>query len=125
MGEFTLDILGNDSYLVYHVGADEQIDNAEKGMLQSNDIDGVIKPTFSQRNNERFIRYPVTSALTIRDFFSREVKKADVLRVFRSLIENIQNADEYMLKEERFFLDAEKVYVRNQLLMISNFFVCI
>ena len=111
MGEFTLDILGNDSYLVYHVGADEQIDNAEKGMLQSNDIDGVIKPTFSQRNNERFIRYPVTSALTIRDFFSREVKKADVLRVFRSLIENIQNADEYMLKEERFFLDAEKVYV--------------
>ena len=111
MGDFTLDSFGNDSYLVYRVQGDEQIDNAEKGMLQANEIDGVIKPTFSQRNLEKFIRYPVTSMLTIKDYFSREVKRADVLMVFCSLIENILNADEYMLKEDHFILDPEKVFV--------------
>ena len=111
MGDFTLDSFGNDSYLVYRVHTDEQIDNAEKGMLQTNEIDGVIKPTFSQRNLEKFIRYPVTSLLTVKDFFSREVKRADVLMIFCSLIENILNADEYMLKEDHFILDPEKVFV--------------
>ena len=70
MSGFAYENQGAETMLVYHLNREEHLDEFSKGMLQENEIAGVIKPSFTQKDTERYIKYPVTSKIPLKDFLS-------------------------------------------------------
>ena len=52
MDNFTYESQGTETMLVYHLGLEEHIDSFAKGMLQSNEMVGILRPSFLQRKND-------------------------------------------------------------------------
>ena len=111
MGKFTLENQGSDINLVYEIGENEQLDSFAKGMLQNNDIEGVIKPAFMQKDAQQFVKYNVTSRLPLSEYFQGKLTKEKIATMFMSMAAALENAEEYMLMPKNFLLDAEHVYV--------------
>ena len=51
---------GNNTYLVYQVGGDEEIDSVSMGMLTYNKIPGLVPTIFTQMNAKKYIKYNVS-----------------------------------------------------------------
>lgn len=111
MGKFTLENQGSDVNLVYEVGEEEKVDSFAKGMLQNNDIEGVMKPAFMQKDAQQYVKYNVTSRLPLSEYFQGKLTKEKIASMFLSMASALENAEEYMLMPESFLLDTEHVYV--------------
>lgn len=111
MPEYTMEYQGTETMLVCHLSKEESVDGYAKGMLQNNDIEGVIKPLFSQRDTDQYLKYKVTSRISLHDLNSNDWKRDMFLRVIRSIVSSLKEAEEYMLTETRFLLDMEHIYV--------------
>ena len=107
-----METLGNDALLVYHLADNESFDNFAKGMLQNNEIIGLIRPSFTQRNLDRYLKYAVTSRIPLSEFlYGGSVKKETLMKILISLAEAVKNASEYLLGEERILLSPDEIYV--------------
>ncbi|RGZ01876.1 DUF6382 domain-containing protein [Clostridium sp. AM58-1XD] len=111
MKKFTFENQGTDTYLVYHVGSDEKVDSFAKGMLQNNEIEGVLKPAFVQKDAEQFLKYSITSKMPLEEYFREKMTKHKIMDIFRSIIKGLESAEEYMLMPEGFLLDMADIYV--------------
>ena len=112
MKQFSMETLGNDALLVYHLAENESFDNFAKGMLQNNEIIGLIRPSFTQRNLDRYLKYAVTSRIPLSEFlYGSPVKKETLMKILISLAEAVKNASEYLLGEERILLSPDEIYV--------------
>ena len=85
MGKFTLENQGSDINLVYEIGENEQLDSFAKGMLENNDIEGVIKPAFMQKDAQQFVKYNVTSRLPLSEYFQGKLTKEKIATMFMSM----------------------------------------
>ena len=111
MGKFTFENQGTDTYLVYHVEQDEKVDSFAKGMLQNNEIEGVLQPAFVQKDAEQFLKYGITSKMPLAEYFREKMTKHKIMDVFRSIVKGLESAEEYMLMPEGFLLDMNYIYV--------------
>lgn len=111
MRTFTYENQGADTLLVYHLDQEEHMDHFAKGMLQSNDISGILKPSFIQKDTDRYLKYPVTSKISLKDYLDHQMNRESVLKLCLSLVETVQELDEYMLSREKIFLHNEYLFV--------------
>lgn len=111
MERFAYENQGSETILVYHLEKGEHLDSFAKGMLQSNDMAGIIKPAFTQRDLDQYLKYNITSKITLKEYFQAGARKEKLLNVFSSVVEAAKEAEEYMLSQERFIFDWEWVYV--------------
>ena len=112
MENITFENQGSEALLVYQLGQEEEIDSLAKGMLENNEISGIIRPFFTQRNADRFLKYEVTSRIPLNEYlYGSAVKKENLMKVLISVAEAVNNASEYMLGEERLLLDPSRIYV--------------
>lgn len=52
---FTYENQGNNTYLVYKIGASDNVDTMSLGMITNNKIDGIVPTLFTQSDTDRFI----------------------------------------------------------------------
>ena len=113
MGTFTYEKQGTNTILVYSLDMDENMDTLAVGMVANNKIEGILSPGFVQNNTVRQLKYNISSKVTLQQYFSRTVKKKQLIGVFRSLTETLMQAEKYLLGEESFLLDWEHIYVHS------------
>lgn len=112
MENITFENQGSEALLVYQLGQKEEIDSLAKGMLENNEISGIIRPFFTQRNADRFLKYEITSRIPLNEYlYGSAVKKENLMKVLISVAEAVNNASDYMLGEERLLLDPSRIYV--------------
>ena len=111
MGAFTYENQGANTVLIYSLDMDENLDTLAVGMVANNKIEGILSPGFVQNNTVRQLKYNISSKVTLQQYFSRTVKKKQLIGVFRSLTETLMQAEKYLLGEESFLLDWEHIYV--------------
>lgn len=111
MRTFTYENQGSETLLVYHLEQEEHMDHFAKGMLQSNEISGIIKPSFIQKDTDRYLKYPITSRISLKDYLDHQMSRESVLKLCLSLVETVQELDEYMLSREKIFLQDEYLFV--------------
>lgn len=111
MCRFTYENQGMETMLVYHMEKGETLDEFSRGMLQENEIAGVLRPSFAQKDAERYVKYPVTSRVPLKDFISGEMERNTVLKIFQSVSAVMKEIDEYMLNPEKLLLDPEYMFV--------------
>ena len=55
--KFTQEIQGTYSYLVYEI-KDEVVDKLSLGMLENNEIPGILPILFTQMDDKKYLKYP-------------------------------------------------------------------
>ena len=111
MSQFTYESQGAETVLVCQLEEQEHIDSFAKGMLQSNDIAGLVKPSYSQRDMNQYLKYPVTSKIPLKDLLTVEMDRKDALKLCLSIANAAKEMEEYMLSPEKLMLGLEYVFV--------------
>lgn len=111
MENFSYENQGSETLLVYHFGDEEHMDSFAKGMLQQNRLKNVLQPLFTQMDTDIYLKYPVTSMITLKDFLERDAVKKQLLNFFIHLAEGFMDLSDYMLSEEKIVLDPSFVFI--------------
>ncbi len=111
MKTFTYENQGQETLLVYHLDEEEHLDSFAKGMLQSNEIAGILRPSFVCRDGDCYLKYPVTSKIPLVDYVQKEMSRTAVLGFCQSFVCAVQEIEEYMLPKEKLLLDVDFIFV--------------
>lgn len=108
---FTYENQGNNTYLVYKIGASDNVDTMSLGMITNNRIDGIVPTLFTQSDTDRFIKYNISAKVSAKEFLSGVVNKKRLLGVFISVLKAIKSTEEYMIDARSLLIDLEHIYV--------------
>ncbi|MDR1065181.1 MAG: DUF6382 domain-containing protein, partial [Oscillospiraceae bacterium] len=108
--EFSYETQGANTYLVYHLSADDAIDSVSLGMLSNNKIRGLAPVLFTRMDEHRYLKYNVSAKIPAGKFFTGEVTKKRLLGVFGGVADAIAEAGEYMLDASKLILDREYIF---------------
>lgn len=107
---FTYETMASHANLVYEIEKEENIDTVTLGMITNNQIEGIIRPTLSQRNVSKYLKYNVTGKMSMKDYVQK-VQKNVLLTILGSILEIFESAQEYMIDEKSFVLDRDYIFI--------------
>ncbi len=107
---YTYENQGTTSFLSYAVAPEEEIDSMGLGMVQNNKITGVLPIAFTQIDKERYLRYNISSTVTLDNFLSGIVTRSRLLSVFESICDAFLGAEEYLLENSFFVLEKDYMF---------------
>ena len=110
MQVFTYENQGQNTYLVYQFD-DRPIDTMALGMLTNNKIKGFAPAIYTEIDNQKFIKYNVSSHVTLSKLFMGDVRKMRLLKTFVNIVDAMQMLDAYMLDRRTIMLDRDYIYV--------------
>lgn len=108
--DFTYESQGTNTYLVYAIRDDDVVDSMSLGMLTNNKIPGLAQALFMQMDSEKFIKYNVTSKISVRQFLSGTVSRKRLLGIFSGITEGLLAAEDYMIDENSILLDLNYIF---------------
>ena len=101
---------GANTYLVYKIKQEDMIDTMALGMLTNNKITGLAPMLFTQMNADKYLKYNVTSKVSLQSFFSGTVNKKRILGVLNGITDALLNASDYMISEQSVLLDMNYIF---------------
>lgn len=99
------------TYLVYRFEQDDSIDSIALGMIINNNIDNFAPAVFSQIDNDRFIKYDITSKIQASQMFSGTVNKKLVLGLLNGITDAVINSFEYMINAKTLCIELDHIFV--------------
>ena len=81
------------------------------GMLTNNKIKGFAPAIYTEIDNQKFIKYNVSSHVTLSKLFMGDVRKMRLLKTFVNIVDAMQMLDAYMLDRRTIMLDRDYIYV--------------
>lgn len=108
---FTIENQGTNSYLVYTLKADEQLDTLSLGMLSNNKISGFAPVLYTQLDEEKYLKYAITSKISLKQLFSSIISRDRLLTILANIIDALIVSDDYMLMLGSIVLDISSIYV--------------
>jgi hypothetical protein len=79
-------------------------------MLTHNKIPGIAATVFTQMDTEKYIRYNISSKVSVKQFFSGPVNKKRLLGVLEGVVDAMISAEEYMIEPNSLLLDEEYIF---------------
>ena len=107
---FSFESQGNRTYLVYAVTEDDALDSMSLGMLTNNKIPGLAHTLFAQMDATKFIKYDVSTKISVRQFFTGQVNKKRLIGVFNGIVDAMLSAEEYMIDVNSILLDLDFIF---------------
>ena len=108
---FTIENQGTNSYLVYTLKADEQLDTLSLGMLSNNKISGFAPVLYTQLDEEKYLKYAITSKISLKQLFSSIISRDRLLTILANIVDALMVSDDYMLMLGSIVLDISSIYV--------------
>lgn len=108
--EFTYENQGINTYLCCEL-TDMKIDTMGLGMITNNHIQGFVPSVFTQMNGRKFVKYNVSSKISMKQFFSGQVNRKRLVNVFAGIAELLIQAEEYMLDVNSIVLDTDYIFI--------------
>lgn len=110
MREFRFENEGTNTYLIYDLSG-EAIDTMSLGMITNNKIAGFSSALYTQQDDWKYLKYNISSKVTLKQFFVGAVTKKRLLGVFTSIITALMAAEEYMIDLNSILLDEDYIFV--------------
>lgn len=111
MGQFTYEEQGTYTWLVYRIGDDEEIDSLSLGMLTKNKVLGIMPIVYTPLNNTDYIKYNVSSRVSVKNYLTGMVNCERMLSVFSGIVNAMTSAESYMLDVNSLILDTDYIFV--------------
>ncbi|MBR2626908.1 MAG: FHA domain-containing protein [Peptococcaceae bacterium] len=110
MMNFTYENQGTNTYLVHQLSETEKLDSMSLGMITNNRIHGFAETVFVQMDNNRFIRYNVSSKISLKQFFQGNVNRNRLVGAFSGIVNGLLAAEEYMIDMNSIMLDTDYIF---------------
>lgn len=107
---FTFENQGTNTYLVYEIGANDELDTMSLGMLTNNSIPGFAAASFTQMDTTKYIKYNVSAKVSVAQLFSGAVNKKRLVGVFSGIVDAMLSAEDYMLDPNCLLLDVNYMF---------------
>lgn len=111
MNEFYFENQGNNTYLIYPVESEKQLDTLTIGMLTNNSIANFAPVIYTQQNEQIIMKYNVTAKVSVQQLLTGTVEKKHVLGIISGILAAINDAEEYMLDINSLLFDFDKIFV--------------
>lgn len=110
MNQFTYENQGVNTFLVYEMLSTETIDSLSLGMITNNKIENVLPVIFTQIDDKKYLKYNVSSKVSVKQFFEGSVNKKRLLGILSSIASGILAAEEYMIDTSNFLFDLDYIF---------------
>ncbi|MDD4492778.1 MAG: DUF6382 domain-containing protein [Eubacteriales bacterium] len=107
---FTFENQGTNTYLVYSVTQDDEIDTMSLGMLTNNKIAGLAPVLYTQMDTEKYIKYNVSAKISAKQFFTGAVNSKRLIGVFTGIVSAMLSAEDYMIDSNAIILDLDYIF---------------
>lgn len=101
---------GSNTYVVYEIDSNDVIDSMSLGMLTNNKIHGLAQTLFTQMDDKKYVKYNVSSKVSVSQLFEGAVNKKRLIGVFMGIVEAMLSAEEYMLDPNSILLDLDYIF---------------
>ena len=108
---FNYETQGAITYLVCELDPADQLDNLTLGMLTNNHINGLAMVVYTEMDGHRFLKFNISAKVTVNQFFGGSMSKQRALQAFRSILNALCSADEYMIDPNCFSLNPDHVFL--------------
>lgn len=108
---FTYENQGDNCYLVAEIPLGAELDTMTLGMITNNRIDGLAHVIFTQLDSSKYVKFNITSYITLKQMFQEPINKAKLIRVFSGICNAVSNAEDYMIDLNELIYDIDKIYV--------------
>lgn len=99
------------TFMTYKLNPDEKLDRMTMGMLTNNQIKGVIPVVYSQIDEERWIKYEVTSMVQLDAYLSHVLTRQKALQLLKQVADVFILAEDYMIDASFIVLDPQNVFI--------------
>lgn len=104
----------NRKYLVYEPDNDDTLDKVAMGMLENNEIDGLIPFTINGIDDKIIVRYDVTGLSQFSEMLGDCLKKEKILDVLEQILDVYSEVEKYLIESESIILDYEKIFYKKE-----------
>lgn len=111
MKEFKFENQGTNTFLVYHLQPEDELDTFSYGMISNNSIYGIVSTILVQMDNDKYLKFNVSSKISLEQYFTGVVNRQRFLNIFLNIATAILESEEYMLETSSFLLDPKYIYV--------------
>ncbi len=108
--KITFENQGSNTFLTYHLEAEDVVDTLTLGMLTNNKIPGLARTLYTQQDDKRFLKYNISAKIPASDVFSRAVKKSKLIGFLTGVSEAALSAEEYMIDPDMLVLNPDFIY---------------
>lgn len=108
--KLSFETLGTNTYLVYEMGENDELDTMSLGMLTNNSILGFAPTSFMQMDTEKYIKYNVSAKVSAKQLLEGAVNKKRLIGVFMGVVDAMLSAEEYMLDPGAILLDLDYIF---------------
>ncbi|MGN0431293.1 MAG: DUF6382 domain-containing protein [Lachnospiraceae bacterium] len=119
MEQYTIETQGLNTYRVYQCGKEDLLDTVAIGMMQNNQIAGLLDMQVLRMDDICTLKFNISSKVPLSNFLSGVVKKERFLTVMKKIIDIMRRLEEYLLDVGQVFLTTEDIYVNVSTLEIG------
>lgn len=113
----------NDTFLVAELEMDMEIDPLTLGMITNNTIYGLAHAVYFQVDEKRYVKYNVSSQITLRQYLEGTVCKKRLLDCLEKVVNAILQSEEYMIDSNSILLNPNFMFIAAASRIIS--LICI
>ncbi len=110
MSNFTFENKGTNTYLVYAIEENDVVDSMSLGMLTNNKIKGLAAAFFMQMDAKKYIKYNVSSKVSVKQFFMGPVNKKRLVGVLEGIVNAVVSAEDYMIDIDSIIFDLDYIF---------------
>lgn len=111
MKTFTYQNQGTNTYLVYELTEEDKVDTVTLGMITNNKIGHFIPAIYTQMDNIGYVKYNVSSKISLKQFYGGIVNQKRLLTTFKSIVSAFLETEEYMIDSNSIVLDMDYIFV--------------
>jgi len=107
---FKYETQGTNTYVVYEIDKSEMLDSMTLGMITNNKISGLAQAFFFQQDNNKYVKYNISSKVSAEQFLMGTVNRKRLIGVFKGIVNAMISAEEYMIDASSLCLDLDYIY---------------
>ena len=109
--KFTRENQGANTYLVYQIEPEEQVDTLSLGMIINNKINGIAPTIYNQMDNRKFLKYNISAKVSLKQYFMGTINRQRLLEVFKAILDGLSAAEDYMIDLSLILLKLDDIFV--------------
>ena len=108
--ELQIERVGRSQFLIYQMQPDEELDEIGLGMIENNNISGILPITLNHIDEERKLSFNITSQVSLEQLVRGMVSRKKILTVFISICDTFLEAENYMFEDDFFLMEKKYIY---------------
>lgn len=104
----------NVKYMVFEASHGDEIDRVAAGMLDNNELAGLMPFTITQFDEKLIIKYDITSLVPVSELLDECMKRDKLIGIIDEILSVYSEAENYLIEPESIILDCDKIFYNKE-----------